>query len=93
MLKEEIKEMTLQIKVPEVKEEMKLTDPFMPTLSEPAPVELPSKTTVEKSDVTPVFFEISSAADQIPVMEFDLNQFPEPAAATSINCRFQRTKK
>jgi cell division protein FtsZ len=78
LLKEEIKEMTLQVKTPEVKEEVKLTDPFMPTLSEPAPVESLSKTTVEKSDITPVFFEISSAADQIPVVEFDLNQFPEP---------------
>ncbi|MEO6668429.1 MAG: cell division protein FtsZ [Ferruginibacter sp.] len=79
---------------PEIKEEVKLiikeekeaVDPFMPTLSEPATVELPSKTTVDKSDITPVFFEISSAADQIPVVEFDMQQFEttapkqEPAA-------------
>ena len=35
-------------------------------------VELPGKTTVEKSESTPVFYEISSAADQLPVVEFDI---------------------
>jgi cell division protein FtsZ len=54
-----------------------IVDPFMPTLSEKTTVELPSKTTVDKSDATPVFFEISSAADQIPIIEFDIEQ---PAA-------------
>ncbi len=47
-------------------------DPYMPTLSEPKSVEPLSKITVEKSNETPVFFEISSAADQIPVVEFDV---------------------
>ena len=61
---------------PEVKEIIKLADPFMPTLSEPAIVEAPSKNTVDKSADTPQFFEISSAADQIPVVEFDMEQFP-----------------
>lgn len=56
---------------PEVK-----NDPLMPTLAEAvAPVELPSKTTVEKKEDAPEFFEISSAADQIPVLEFDMNTF------------------
>ena len=49
-------------------------DPFMPTLSQSHPVEPLSKTTVEKLDETPVFFEISSAADQVPVVEFDIEQ-------------------
>lgn len=58
-----------------VKKEEKIADPFMPTLSEPV-VELPRITTVEKLDESPVFFEISSAADQVPVVEFDMEQFP-----------------
>ncbi|MEO8769558.1 MAG: cell division protein FtsZ [Ferruginibacter sp.] len=75
-VKSEIKEEVKLI----VKEESKeVVDPFMPTLSEPATVELPSKTTVDKSDTTPVFFEISSAADQIPVVEFDIQQFATAA--------------
>ena len=41
-------------------------------------VEIRSKTTVEKLDDTPVFFEISSATDQIPVIEFDIPQSPPP---------------
>ena len=62
------------------KEEVKEADPFMPTLTDTSvPVELPSKTTVEKLDEAPVFFEISSAADQIPVVEFDIeNSIPTP---------------
>ena len=81
-VKEELKtEMPPPVKVvEEVKAEiMEAIDPFMPTLSEPAPVKLLSKNTVDKSDVTPVFFEISSAADQVPVVEFDMQQFPAPA--------------
>ncbi len=41
-------------------------------------VNLPSKNTVEKSNEEPVFFEISSTTDQIPVIEFDVPQSPEP---------------
>jgi cell division protein FtsZ len=65
---------------PVAKEEVKEADPFMPTLTDTSvPVELPSKTTVEKLDEAPVFFEISSAADQIPVVEFDIeNSIPTP---------------
>jgi len=58
-----------------VKEEYSLT----PTLREAEPenintakVELPSKNTVEKSSDEPVFFEISSASDQVPVVHFDI---------------------
>ena len=46
-------------------------DPLMPTLAEEKNVELPSKTTVEISVETPVFFEISSPSDQVPVIQFD----------------------
>ncbi len=43
-------------------------------------VEIPSKTTGEKMSDAPVFFEISSAADQTPVIAFDIPTTPEPAA-------------
>ena len=63
-------------------------DPFMPTLVEITTVEPLSKTTVEKLDTIPVFFEISSAADQVPVIEFDMEinipvppQKPKPTVA------------
>jgi cell division protein FtsZ len=56
-----------------VAETVAAVDPLMPTLAESTPpVELPSKNTVEKLDDAPVFFEISSAADQIPVVAFDI---------------------
>ncbi len=60
--------------VPEVLQE--IVDPFMPTLSEPKTVEPLSKNTVEKLDETPVFFEISSAADQVPTVVFDMEVEP-----------------
>jgi cell division protein FtsZ len=41
-------------------------------------VELPGKNTGDKLDEEPVFFEISSATDQIPVIEFDIPQSPPP---------------
>ncbi len=57
-------------------------DVMMPTLVE-APeeikVNLPGKNTVENIDDKPVFFEISSAADQIPVIEFEMPENPLPA--------------
>ena len=61
-----------------------ITDPFMPVLSEslvakPNEEELLSKTTVEKLEEAPVYFQISSAPSQTPVLEFDLtNSIPEP---------------
>ena len=47
-------------------------DPMAPKLSESVNVELPSKNTGDKSSDEPIFFEISSCADQRPVVEFDL---------------------
>jgi cell division protein FtsZ len=55
-----------------------IEDAYMPKLVEMdvapmdvAPVEILSKTTVENKEEEPVYFEISSTADQAPVMEFD----------------------
>jgi len=57
-------------------------DLLMPTMQEPTEevpmVNLPSKTTGDKLDEAPVFFEISSASDQIPVIAFDIPQSPPP---------------
>jgi cell division protein FtsZ len=80
---EKIAEEKIDMKVEE--KEMMEADPFMPTLSQSHPVEPLSKITVEKIDETPVFFEISSAADQIPVVEFDMEiQAPPPLKKTTI---------
>ncbi|MEP6674434.1 MAG: cell division protein FtsZ [Ferruginibacter sp.] len=61
---------------------IKEEDPFMPTLvertNEILPVELLRKITVEKIEEKPEYFEISSAADQVSVIEFDLNPTPPP---------------
>ncbi|MEP6713715.1 MAG: cell division protein FtsZ, partial [Ferruginibacter sp.] len=72
----------------EVVAEIKEEDHLMPTLAEQIPVEVLSKITVEKIEEKPVFFEISSAADQIPVIEFDMEisipvppQKPKPPVA------------
>ena len=46
-------------------------------------VELPGKTTVDKLENTPVFFEISSAADQVPVIEFDITEDQVQAEKTT----------
>ncbi len=57
-------------------------DEMMPKLVEPKPaptkVELPRKITGEKRDETPVFFEISSAADQTSFISFDIPETPVP---------------
>jgi cell division protein FtsZ len=57
-------------------------DEMMPvlkeTMEEVPVVELPSKNTGDKLDESPVFFEISSATDQVPVIEFDIPQSPPP---------------
>ncbi len=58
----------------EIKEEVKelIVDSLMPTLSnEESVVEILSNNTVDKTNDEPIFFEISSSADQIPVVQFD----------------------
>jgi cell division protein FtsZ len=71
-----IAEITEPVAIQTVENEM------MPTLVEATTelpvVELPSKTTGDKLDEAPVFFEISSATDQVPVIEFDIPQSPPP---------------
>ncbi len=68
-------------------------DDLMPRLKEITeeenPVNILSKITVEKLDPAPVFFEISSATDQIPVIEFDIPQSPPPVdkPATELKTR------
>ncbi len=67
-------------------------DKMMPTLVETKldkiKVELPRKTTGEKIEESPVFFEISSASDQTPVMAFDIPTTPlpveKPTSKTSV---------
>jgi cell division protein FtsZ len=78
--KEEEKAIAEISEFPAMKEEVA---DMMPTLKEVdeeivVNVELPRKTTVDKIDITPEFFEISSASDQIPVIEFDIPQSPPP---------------
>lgn len=70
-----------QVKEPvtgRTEEELVAADPYMPVLNEGViaenPVELLSKNTVEKIDDAPEYFEISSAPEQAPVIEFDLTQ-------------------
>ncbi|MGG9970347.1 cell division protein FtsZ [Ferruginibacter sp. SUN002] len=70
-------------------EEKTAEDIFMPTLVERNPetpnVEILSKTPVDNMDETPVFFEISSAADQTPVIEFDIPAEPTPTEKPVVN--------
>jgi cell division protein FtsZ len=80
-----IEEKIIEEKIEE-KKIIEVVDPFMPTLSQTHEVESLSKITVEKLDETPVFFEISSAADQIPVVEFDMEiQAPPPPKKPAIS--------
>ena len=63
-------------------------DVMMPTLveiiKEEIEVKLPSKITGDKLDEAPIFFEISSASDQVPVIEFDIPQNPIPSEKTTV---------
>ncbi|MGC4100094.1 cell division protein FtsZ [Ferruginibacter sp.] len=76
-------------------------DAMMPKLveakTEVKKVEVPSKTTGEKIDEAPVFFEISSAADQTPVIAFDIPETPapteKPVKKTSVQTNISATNK
>ncbi|MGG9960299.1 cell division protein FtsZ [Ferruginibacter sp. SUN106] len=76
-------------------------DEMMPTLIETKieqiKVELPRKTTGEKIEEAPVFFEISSAADQTPVVAFDIPTTPvpteKPISKTSVQTNISATNK
>ncbi len=75
-------------KEPVKKEEKVISSLMMPALTEHQPeekkVELPRNNTVEKLEGQPVFFEISSVSDQVPVIEFDIPTTPVPAEKTTI---------
>jgi cell division protein FtsZ len=66
-------------------EKEKTEDPLMPILSDVQTVELPSNNTVEKSEGAPVFFEISSPADQAPVIQFETDFISEPKPTVAEN--------
>ncbi len=53
-------------------------------------VKLPSKTTVEKLDTAPVFFEISSAPSQAHVIEFDIPKTPTPTEESAAETKIQK---
>ena len=78
----------------------KETYSLMPTLVETEPaikeevkVELPGKTTVDKSESAPIFFEISSAHDQVPTIHFDIPTIPSPNPTEKVNPAENSTKE
>ena len=74
-----------RVEVPEVEVE-KSADPMMPTMAQESNVEIPSKNTVDNSNESPVFFEISSSSDQVPVVQFDTEFIaPTPKQAVKEN--------
>ena len=58
----------IETPIPEIE---KPADPMMPTMAQENNVELPSIITVDNSNELPVFFEISSSSDQVPVIQFE----------------------
>jgi len=71
-----IAEPTIEINTSVTVQEEMVEHLMMPTLLEEETVEPLSKNTVDKIPDTPEFFEISSAADQIPLTILDLGDFP-----------------
>jgi cell division protein FtsZ len=71
-----IVEPTIEINASVTVQEEMVEHLMMPTLVEEETVEPLSKNTVDKIPDTPEFFEISSAADQIPLTLLDLGDFP-----------------
>ena len=76
-------------------------DEMMPKLietkTEKIKVKIPSKTTGEKLEEAPVFFEISSASDQTPVIAFDIPTTPapteKPVSKTSVSTNISVANK
>jgi cell division protein FtsZ len=86
---EELEEVKPVAKITPVAAEKVVHELVTPPIEAPAAVTnviLPGKTTGEKSQEETVFFEISSALDQSPVIEFDIPEPPvpvdKPATAT-----------
>ncbi len=65
----EDKRVDIDIEEPAV--EAVVEDPFMPTLVVENIVDVPSNITVDKTSEAPIFFEISSSQDQLPIVQFD----------------------
>ncbi|MEO5890375.1 MAG: cell division protein FtsZ, partial [Ferruginibacter sp.] len=90
-LKPDPKVLAKEIEKERLKQEEKIvSELMMPTLSEENPeerkVDLPRNNTVEKLDEVPLFFEISSSADQVPVVEFDIPiTVPAPEKTPIVN--------
>lgn len=76
--KEEEKAIAEITELPALKDDVTDMMPTLKEMDEVVSVEVPGKTTVDKMDAAPEFFEISSAHDQIPVIEFDIPQSPPP---------------
>ncbi len=65
--------------------------PVLKDITEELPlVELPSKTTGDKLNEMPVYFEISSAPEQVPVIEFVIPQNPPPAEKPTAEQEIQK---
>jgi cell division protein FtsZ len=85
---EAIAEITEQPAVQAVEDELM---PVLKEMTEELPVvELPRKITGDKLDEAPVFFEISSASDQIPVTAFDIPQNPPAAEKPTAEPKIQK---
>jgi len=67
-------------------------DPFMPTIAEETSVNIPSKTTVDNQNEVPVFFEISSSSDQVPIIQFD-TEFIAPLPKQAVNDKINPLKE
>ncbi len=76
--KEEEKAIAEITELPALKDDAADMMPTLKEMDEVVSVEVPRKTTVDKMDTAPEFFEISSAHDQVPVVEFDIPQSPPP---------------
>jgi cell division protein FtsZ len=78
---EELEEIKPMAKTPPAAAEKVVHELFTPPVEAPVAqvnVNLPGKNTGEKSQEETVFFEISSASDQSPVIEFDIPEPPVP---------------
>ncbi len=67
-------------------------DSMIPTMAQKSNVELPSKTTVDNLNESPVFFEISSSSDQVPVIQFD-TEFTTPTPKQAVNEKINSFKE
>ena len=86
--KEEKLDATLQKKL---KDKDEMMPKMMEVTEENISVEILSKNTGEKLTQDKVFFEISSASDQIPNVEFDLLQQEIPSEKTTITANTKTT--